>query len=484
MTRAALALACLTAVLGIRFGTFAAGGADSYGYVSQAGLWLRGTLIIDEPLAGEAPWRYANWTLTPFGYRPGDERGTMVPTYSPGLPMVMAAFQAIGGRGAVFYVVPLLGALAVWLTFLLGARLGGPPAGLVAAVLLVASPPFLFQLMWPMSDVPAAAWWLLAIVLAIRGGTASVVLAGLAAAVAVLTRPNLVVLALPILAFVLSRQGLARGAAFVAAMLPGPIAIAAINRHLYESALASGYGTFSTIYAGRYFAANVVNYTTWLLQTSTPFILLALAAPRLFRRCGDEPARRISVLCLAVSAVALLSYLWYTPFDHWTYLRFLLPALPLMLASAAAVLMYLAPSAPRRRAAAVGVVAAIVAGWGVWTGRGAFHVRTEEARYIAAGRFAEALPYNAVILANQHSGSLRYYANRITMRFEWLAPDMYRPALDYMRQIGRPVYVVLDAGEREVFRARYAPVADVSWLDGPPVLLAARTVYFYAVPPP
>ena len=140
------------------FGTFSAGGADSYGYVSQADLWLQRTLIIEEPLADEAPWRNANWTLTPFGYRPGDRRGTMVPTYSPGLPMVMAAFKAVGGPNAVYYVVPLLGALTVWLTFVLGSRLAGPLAGLLAAAALLVSPAFLFQLMWPMSDVPAAAW--------------------------------------------------------------------------------------------------------------------------------------------------------------------------------------------------------------------------------------------------------------------------------------------------------------------------------------
>jgi hypothetical protein len=93
--RLALALALLTAVLGLRFGTFAASGADSYGYVSQADLWLRGTPIVDEPLASEAPWRNAVWTLAPLGYRPGDVRGTMVPTYPPGLPLVMAGLKAV-----------------------------------------------------------------------------------------------------------------------------------------------------------------------------------------------------------------------------------------------------------------------------------------------------------------------------------------------------------------------------------------------------
>jgi Dolichyl-phosphate-mannose-protein mannosyltransferase len=487
LTRLALALAFLTAALGIAFGTFTAGGADSYGYVSQADLWLQRTLIIDEPLADEAPWRNANWTLTPFGYRPGDRRGTMVPTYSPGLPIVMAAFKAAGGPNALYYVVPLLGALTVWLTFVLGNRLAGPLAGLLAATALLASPAFLFHLMWPMSDVPATAWWLLSVVLAIRGTTTSFAGAGLAAAFAVLTRPNLVMLVMPLLAFVVTRPARMRdryraAAVFACAMLPGAIGVGAINRYLYESAFNSGYGSFSTIYASEHFWPNLQNFTTWLLTTQTPFIGLGIAAPLLFHRRGDSETRSIAVLGLGFSVIVLASYLWYTPYGDWTYLRFLLPAFPLMLALAASVFVLMAPGRPRWQMPAVTALALTLAIWGVWVGRSAFHVRADEARYVAAGRIGAGLPDNAVILSNQHSGSLRYYAGRITMRFEWLDPDMYVPALEYFERLSRPVYVVLDDWEREIFRSRYGAVSDLSWLDGPPLLLAGQRVYFYAIP--
>ena len=36
------------------------------------------------------------------------------------------------------------------------------------------------------------------------------------------------------------------------------------------------------------------------------------------------------------------------------------------------------------------------------------------------------------------------------------------------------MYVVLDHWEREIFRSRYGSVADLSWLDRPPLLLAGR----------
>ena len=490
MNRLAIALAVVAAALGLRFGTFVASGADSYGYVSQADLWLNRTLVIEQPFNGDAPWRWANWTLSPLGYRPGDRGGTMVPTYSPGLPMLMAGFKAVGGERAIYFVVPLLGALAVWLTFRLGLFFGDRQAALLAAFALLVSPAFIFQLMWPMSDVPVMAWWLLAIVLAAGGTRAHAGLAGFAAAAAILTRPNLAPLVLPIAAALVMlgdeqpRQRAWRAAFFVIAMLPGPIAVAAINNHLYGSPLASGYGTFSTIYAWRYFWTNAANYPLWLIQTQTPFILLALAAPLLLRRSGHVAHRRLMLIGLLFSLAVLLLYLWYTPFDHWTYLRFLLPAYPVMLVVSAAAFGLMAPKEPRRRVMSFAAVAVALAVWGGWHARSAFAVQADEARYVAAARFAAALPDNAVILSNQHSGSIRYYAHRTTMRFEWLAPDVYAEALSFMRGQGRPVFAVLDESERDVFRARYAEVTDLSWLDRPPTLVAANRVYFYEVPPP
>ena len=111
-------------------------------------------------------------------------------------------------------------------------------------------------------------------------------------------------------------------------------------------------------------------------------------------------------------AGVLLLYLWYTPYDDSEFLRFLLPAYPLLLAAAAAAFDALAPKADRPRTAAFAAVALILAVWGVWHGRQAFLTRGYEARYRAAARTAAALPENALFLSNLHSGSLRYYANR------------------------------------------------------------------------
>src|SRR2546428_8271779 len=127
----------------------------------------------------------------------------MVPPSARGLPMAMAATMKISGsRSAAFIVVPMLGAVAVWATFLLGRRLDTAVVGLFGALLVACSATFVFQLIQPMSDVPVTAWWMLAAVLLFRGTEASAFLAGLACSAAVLTRPNLGPLVLVFLPFV------------------------------------------------------------------------------------------------------------------------------------------------------------------------------------------------------------------------------------------------------------------------------------------
>jgi hypothetical protein len=262
------------------------------------------------------------------------------------------------------------------------------------------------------------------------------------------------------------------------------VAVALINNHLFGSPLASGYGTFETIYKWQYLSPNLARYPRWLLTTQSPFVLLSLAAPALLHRRGLHDARRLALFGLVFSLVLFLLYLWYTPFEDWTYLRFLLPAYPLILAASSAAFASIAPPQGPRRVAAFAALAAILAGWGLWQGRAAFDVRDQELRYLEAGRMAQGLPDDAAVITNQHSGSLRYYAgrHRVTLRFEWLDPADYTEAISYLHSIGLPVFAVLDDVERDVFRAKYAEIADISWLDRPPLAVAARRVYFYAVP--
>jgi asparagine N-glycosylation enzyme membrane subunit Stt3 len=146
----------------------------------------------------------------------------------------MAAFHT--AHVSEFLVVPLLGALCVWLTYIVGRRVDRPLTGGVAALLLLCSPTFLYQLVQPMSDVPAAAWWMLTIAWALEreDGSNSPVLAGLAASMALLTRPNLLPLAgvVAVYLFVSRRRGggLSCAMRFALGLVPGAVLLAVLQR--------------------------------------------------------------------------------------------------------------------------------------------------------------------------------------------------------------------------------------------------------------
>src|SRR5207249_9681056 len=142
-----------------------------------------------------------------------------------------AAMKISGTREAMFLIVPILGAVTVWATFLLGRQLDTSIVGLVSAFLTACSPTFLFQLVQPMSDVPVTAWWLLAAAGLFRRPKAAPFLAGLACSAAVLTRPNLVALTLVFLPFLRDPERVAHRVPFlrfVAGAVAGPIAVALI----------------------------------------------------------------------------------------------------------------------------------------------------------------------------------------------------------------------------------------------------------------
>jgi hypothetical protein len=56
----------LALIAGLTWSTRVAAGRDTYGYVSQADLWLRGDLHIDQSLGADVPWPNARWTFTPI----------------------------------------------------------------------------------------------------------------------------------------------------------------------------------------------------------------------------------------------------------------------------------------------------------------------------------------------------------------------------------------------------------------------------------
>jgi hypothetical protein len=538
----ALALSLAVLILGVRFGSRVASASDCYGYVSQADLWLSGRLTISQPWAARFSWPDVDGAFAPLGYRPGTRLHTIVPTYPPGLPLLMAAFSLVGGYGARFLVVPFMAAAGIWLTWRLGRLALGEVGGLLAALLLASSPPFLFQLTLPMSDIPAMTLWLAATVLVLRAPSRPL-LAGIAASAAILVRPNLtplvLVLAFGVLFQTSSREdqrqpestGETQGRVaprsrfrpetekrsltrFVAGALPGIAGYFALNTVLYGGPLKSGYGSFGELFALQGAIGTLGHYLRLLIETQTPLVAFALVGAfvlRMDETAGREDdaglARRTSRAMRATLAgtvlVVLGIYAFYIPFEEWWYLRFVLPAYPALLILTvgglqgalrlAQRLLVVSPtiftvgvgrSRLRLEPLVLATVCLLVAASDCRLAleREVFSAGRSEIRYEKAAIVVRRLtPPNAAIICMQHSGTLRYYASRLTVRYDALAPDALDAAVRDLQAAGYRPFIVLEDWELASFRERFAGRSRLAPLDWSPIvrLWPSPAVFLY-----
>ena len=80
----------------------------------------------------------------------------------------------------------------------------------------------------------------------------------------------------------------------------------------------------------------------------------------------------------------------------------------------------------------------------------------------------------------QHSGSLRYYAGRLTLRYDQLDPDWLDRGVDWLRARGIASYALLDEWEVPEFRRRFPGQAVIRQLETPLwEFRRQRTVYVY-----
>jgi len=438
-------------------------------------LWLHGTLRLEQRWVEELSWAHRDWMSAPLGYRPVSPDGTIVPTSPAGLPIVMALFLAVLGDNGPFYVVPLFGALCVGLTYLLGQEAtGSRGVGALASLLLVVSPVFLTYVMVPMSDVPSAAGWTLVCLLVLKQRSMA---AGWAAGLTLLIWPNLFLLALlPLVAWKADPGTLLMR--YAKGLAPAIIAIMALNTYLYDGPLTFGSGGIFEAYALSSLPANAVNYIRWMLETQTPLILLALVPLFVRGALADDRSGFAPRACLAaLVALTFISYLFYAVFDHWFYLRFLLPAYPALFVLMAAAIFAMARKLPAEtRVPAAALACAVMMLYGLKVGRdaGIFRQAAYEQRHVrAAAEVAAHTPESAMVFSVQHSGSIRYYANRTTLRYDWLPADELDTAVRELTAKGHPAFLVVDDWEQKEFQSRFAPANRLGRLDWAPVARVA-----------
>jgi hypothetical protein len=92
-----------------------------------------------------------------------------------------------------------------------------------------------------------------------------------------------------------------------------------------------------------------------------------------------------------------------------------------------------------------------------------------EEKYLEVAQFLnQKLPGNAVVYGMQHSGSVRYYTGRLTLRYDYLPPDWLDRSIEYMRGAGYEPFFVLDDWEVPAVRERFAAERTITILDAVP----------------
>lgn len=244
------------------------------------------------------------------------------------------------GLLSAFLLIPLSGALLVGGTYAAGSRYGAR-VGLASALLTASSPVFLYQVVQRTSDVPAAALWMLAVAAVTGTRARGAALGGLAAAAAVLVQPVLLPLAVPLVLFLLWRpertwrSRVRTAAVFALAAASGAVAVLLRQDAGYGSPVIAGYG-----------------------EAHTPVWIIAAAAPALLPGA-------LTGLLVALVVVNAAVYLPYVVFEDWSRLRYLLPAIPLvlilMIASVDALCRRIAPWTARPVVALVALALAVLA---------------------------------------------------------------------------------------------------------------------------
>jgi len=457
----AAAAAAALAAHALAFGSFAVGGADSYGYVNQAYDWASGRLPRPIPLPLQLPFATADYMQAPLGYRVGAAPHTMVPIYAPGLPLFMAV-SLLAGKCGPFLVVPFFAMVFVWMTFRLATIAGGRSAGIAAVAVLITSPVVLYQALWPMSDVPAGALWTAALACSLGPSRRSSAASGMWAAAGLLVRPNLLfVPAAPLLMVVSGATGTERwrrAALFCAPIVAAAVFIAAVNTTWYGAPSNSGYGAPGELYQARNVWPNVRLYTSWLWQSQRwgPLLALLPLVPSLRRGFAARAIGGCALMCV----LTFTAYVSYAQFDLWWYLRFLLPAFGCLAALMAVGLVAVARTVPRPfgRVAAVAMLYLMMAtAISFAADKQVFgRLRAGERRYVDIGEFAgERLPSNAVLFASQHSGSLRFYSGRLTLRFDWIEKEWAPGVAAAVERAGYHPYLIVDDFEIPQVRVHF-----------------------------
>jgi hypothetical protein len=179
---------------------------------------------------------------------------------------------------------------------------------------------------------------------------------------------------------------------------------------------------------------------------------MAVACVSAIALARPSPLRRTVALAWAFVLVTTLCYAGYQRYRDWWYLRFLLPGFGALFALAAVALVTIGSAVRRPWGPAIAIGVFTILTWQSV----AFAARLEmygpfqqsEHKYADVGVFiGRHMPEDAVFFAMQHSGSIRYYGGRHTVRYDLLGDVDAAGAARDIERLGLHPYLAIEDAE-------------------------------------
>jgi hypothetical protein len=195
------------------------------------------------------------------------------------------------------------------------------------------------------------------------------------------------------------------------------------------------------------------HYAYWLAMTMSPLLLLGWAVSLLIR--GID--LRLRVVLIAWFGAFLLFYTFYDIYDAWWYTRFLLPGYPALilgaLLTARKCIAMIKKSLGEQSGLTAGVAMLLVVlsfEWHFVNRYNVFITGKAESVNVRSCRSADRqLPANALIVAMQMSGALKFYTERPIVRWDLIAPDQWQLLQSRAAERGLRWFALLQAHEVE-----------------------------------
>jgi hypothetical protein len=444
----------------VRYSTYSLGGTDAWGYGSFGKLIYLGQVVQPVRLLADLdlPAELQD-AFIPLAYGPGRTPGIMISEYPVGFPLQIAVAAAVFGLEIGPWLVASLAAtLSLVLIWLIGVEFGlSRKLAFGGAVILGLFPTIPYIGIQLLSDVPAMFWSLAVIFAALRSRKNAfwAIIAGFAFGMGFMTRPtNILLIAATLLSL---RWSLKTISYFVIGGLPTACILFIYNFVALGSPMYLGYGVSG---AGGNFHLHFLpthfnQFTYWLSMLTSPLLLIGWLAVIVNKQIS---LRDRSIIIIWFGAFFLLYGLYGLQYDtesDWMYTRFLLPGIPPLIIGSLMTTRSVVDSLKKNVGVryhnlvsgfAFGFLLIVVIGVSI-----SRIVRLDLPHFASNfGRHKEScfwadklMPQGALVISMEMGGSIEYYANRQTLRYDMVKPAQWNIIKDHAMRKERSFYAFL-----------------------------------------